>query len=82
LERYRIRGKGTLNSKINFLTTPYSFNSRFENADGTQGTNPEELLAAARRMFCGIEFCCHSNWFYSRIFYVEAKVALDAVDDG
>jgi osmotically inducible protein OsmC len=34
-------------------------------------------------MFCnGIEFCCHSSWFYSRILHVEAKVALDAVDDG
>lgn len=38
-------GKGTLTSASKTLnTTPYSFNSRF--AEG-QGTNPEELVAAA-----------------------------------
>lgn len=26
---------------------PYSFKDRFENEDGKQGTNPEELIAAA-----------------------------------
>jgi osmotically inducible protein OsmC len=31
-----LEGKGTLNSKKSiFNNTPYSFNSRFENADGT-----------------------------------------------
>lgn len=36
-----LEGKGTLNSKNQFFNnTPYSFNSRFENVDGTQGTNP------------------------------------------
>lgn len=38
-------GKGTLSTESGiFKQTPYSFRSRFENA---QGTNPEELLAAA-----------------------------------
>jgi osmotically inducible protein OsmC len=27
--------------------TPYSFATRFQNEDGKQGTNPEELIAAA-----------------------------------
>lgn len=38
-------GKGTLSADSGILTeTPYSFATRFE---GTPGTNPEELLAAA-----------------------------------
>ena len=30
-----------------FNNMPYSFKSRFKNDDGTLGTNPEELIAAA-----------------------------------
>src|SRR5881275_937372 len=38
-------GKGNLTTASNVLKqTPYSFSSRFENG---QGTNPEELIAAA-----------------------------------
>ena len=38
-------GKGTISSDSGVLSnTPYSFTTRFENA---QGTNPEELIAAA-----------------------------------
>ena len=39
------QGKGTLSSDSGVLQdTPYSFKTRFE---GTKGTNPEELIAAA-----------------------------------
>ena len=39
-------GKGTLTTASNILKeTNYSYKTRFE--DGTDGTNPEELLAAA-----------------------------------
>ena len=39
------QGKGTLSSESGVLKeTPYSFTTRFE---GTPGTNPEELIAAA-----------------------------------
>jgi osmotically inducible protein OsmC len=39
------QGKGTLSSDSGVLhETPYSFQTRFE---GTKGTNPEELIAAA-----------------------------------
>ncbi len=39
-------GKGLLTTQTGILnSTPYSYSSRFENGDGT---NPEELLAAAR----------------------------------
>ena len=38
-------GKGTISSESGVLQeTPYSFSTRFE---GTKGTNPEELIAAA-----------------------------------
>jgi lipoyl-dependent peroxiredoxin len=41
-------GKGTMSSFSGVLNdTPYSFLSRLVSADGTAGTNPEELLAAA-----------------------------------
>ena len=41
-------GKGTLTAPSTVLDqTPYSFQSRFKNEDGTAGTNPEELIAAA-----------------------------------
>jgi osmotically inducible protein OsmC len=39
------QGKGTVSSESGVLSqTPYSFTTRFE---GTPGTNPEELIAAA-----------------------------------
>jgi lipoyl-dependent peroxiredoxin len=41
-------GKGTLDGPSGVLKqTPYSADARFKNEDGKQGTNPEELIAAA-----------------------------------
>jgi lipoyl-dependent peroxiredoxin len=41
-------GKGSITTGSEaFKNTPYSFAMRFENEDGTKGTNPEELIAAA-----------------------------------
>tara|TARA_B100000614_G_scaffold179291_1_gene160114 strand:+ start:1638 stop:2057 length:420 start_codon:yes stop_codon:yes gene_type:complete len=41
-------GKGTLNAQSGaFGDMPYTFKTRFENENGTLGTNPEELIAAA-----------------------------------
>tara|TARA_B100001250_G_C19735680_1_gene760628 strand:+ start:110 stop:529 length:420 start_codon:yes stop_codon:yes gene_type:complete len=41
-------GKGVLNLQSGaFKDMPYSFKTRFENDNGTLGTNPEELIAAA-----------------------------------
>ncbi|MBU6341744.1 MAG: OsmC family protein [Bacteroidetes bacterium] len=41
-------GVGKLNGPSGvFQDTPYSFKARFQNEDGTAGTNPEELIAAA-----------------------------------
>jgi len=41
-------GKGTLTTQSGALADqPYSAKLRFENEDGTKGTNPEELIGAA-----------------------------------
>ena len=41
-------GKGTLTTQSGaFKEQPYSFRMRFQNEDGKEGTNPEELIAAA-----------------------------------
>jgi len=41
-------GKGVLNSTSGVLNnTPYSSTTRFKNENGLEGTNPEELIAAA-----------------------------------
>ena len=41
-------GNGFLSSQSGaFNNMPYSFKTRFENDEGTLGTNPEELIAAA-----------------------------------
>lgn len=41
-------GTGSLTTQSGaFKEHPYSFKTRFENEDGTLGTNPEELIASA-----------------------------------
>lgn len=41
-------GSGTLSAPSGFFDkSPYSAKTRFENEDGKQGTNPEEMIAAA-----------------------------------
>lgn len=43
-----LEGSGNLTSVSGVLNkTPYSFSARFKNEEGTEGTNPEELIAAA-----------------------------------
>jgi lipoyl-dependent peroxiredoxin len=43
-----LEGKGSLTGPSGVLNnTPYNFKARFQNEDGTNGTNPEELIAAA-----------------------------------
>ncbi|NHE58280.1 OsmC family peroxiredoxin [Cyclobacterium plantarum] len=43
-----LEGSGSLSSPSGFFdNSPYSAKTRFENEDGTQGTNPEEMIAAA-----------------------------------
>ncbi len=41
-------GSGTISAPSGFFDkSPYSAKTRFENEDGKQGTNPEEMIAAA-----------------------------------
>lgn len=41
-------GQGTLTTQSGvFKEQPYSFKTRFQNEEGKEGTNPEELIAAA-----------------------------------
>jgi lipoyl-dependent peroxiredoxin len=43
-----MEGTGTLRTQSGALDQlPYSFHTRFQSEDGTAGTNPEELIAAA-----------------------------------
>lgn len=43
-----LEGSGVLNTKSGALKgLPYSFKARFKNEEGTDGTNPEELIGAA-----------------------------------
>ncbi|GAB5466550.1 MAG: OsmC family protein [Candidatus Kapaibacteriales bacterium] len=43
-----LEGKGELTTQSGvFDGQPYSFTTRFKNEDGKEGTNPEELIAAA-----------------------------------
>ena len=44
-----LEGKGTINTPTSgaLKDLPFDFKARFQNEDGTAGTNPEELIAAA-----------------------------------
>ena len=61
-------GSGTLSSPSGFFDkAPYSFKTRFENEDGTKGTNPEEMIAAA-----------HAGCFNMALSFQIAGVDLEA----
>lgn len=44
-----LEGKGSISTPMSgaFVDLPFDFKARFQNEDGTAGTNPEELIAAA-----------------------------------
>ncbi|MCO6478377.1 MAG: OsmC family protein [Phaeodactylibacter sp.] len=76
-------GKGTLSTQSGaFKDQPYSFRMRFENEDGKQGTNPEELIAAAHAgcftMALAVEL--EKAGFTAKELSTEAKLHLDRVD--
>lgn len=80
-----LEGSGTLNTSNNFFNdTPYSFKTRFENEDGVQGTNPEELIAAAHSgcYAMALSFALANAGFTAEELNVTAKVTLDAVESG
>ena len=80
-----LTGKGVLNSTNKFFdSTPYSFTSRFENVDGKQGTNPEELIAAAHAgcYAMALSFAIAEAGFTADELTVNAQVTLDKVEGG
>ncbi|MGE5423821.1 MAG: OsmC family protein [Syntrophothermus sp.] len=79
-----LEGKGTLTSVSGvFKDTPYSFTTRFKNEEGVEGTNPEELIAAAHGgcFAMALSFALTGAGFVPTELKVEAVVNFDKVDD-
>ncbi len=75
-------GKGSLTSGSKTLnSTPYSFNSRFENGSGT---NPEELIAAAHAgcFTMAFAFALEQAGMNGVSVQTQATVTLDQVSGG
>ncbi|MBW3128680.1 OsmC family peroxiredoxin [Hymenobacter profundi] len=78
-------GTGRLNTPTQFFhDAPYSFKSRFTDAAGTPGTNPEELLAAAHAtcFSMALGFALQQADFVAEELRVEAAVALQVGAEG
>lgn len=78
-------GTGTLSTSNKFFdNTPYSFKSRFQNEDGTLGTNPEELIAAAHAgcFTMALSFAIAQAGFVADNLNTKATVTLDSVEGG
>lgn len=79
-------GSGTLTTPKSgaFTDLPYSVKLRFENEDGTKGTNPEELIAAAHSgcfaMALGVAL--EKAGYTADEINVKADVSLDKQDSG
>jgi lipoyl-dependent peroxiredoxin len=78
-------GKRHLTSTSGVLKdTPYSFNTRFTSEDGKQGTNPEELIAAAHAgcFAMALSFQLTEAGFEPKSLNTEAQVKVENVDGG
>lgn len=79
-----LEGKGTVSSVSGvFKNTPYSFTTRFKNENGIEGTNPEELIAAAHSgcFAMALSFGLNGAGFTADELRVEAVVTLDKIGD-
>jgi len=77
-------GKGSLTSTSGVLNnTPYSFSTRFKNEDGREGTNPEELIAAAHAgcFSMALSFILDKAGFKATELKTEASVSVELVVD-
>jgi osmotically inducible protein OsmC len=74
-------GKGTMRMASGAYEGPYSFQSRFEEGDGT---NPEELIAAAHAGCFSMAFSAELGRAGHEVESVEtnATVHLDKIEDG
>lgn len=76
------RGRGTVSTDSGVLSsTPHSFGTRFE---GAQGTNPEELVAAAHASCFTMALSAELTkvGLVAERLDTKATVTLDRVDDG
>ena len=74
-------GKGHVSSQSGALDHPYGFNTRFEDAPGT---NPEELIAAAHAscFTMALSFALAKAGYEDGSIDTEAKVTLEKSGDG
>lgn len=80
-----LEGSGTLSGPSKVLNeTPYSAKARFQNEDGTDGTNPEELIAAAHAgcFNMALSFMLTANGFTAEELKTKATVTIEKGDDG
>jgi osmotically inducible protein OsmC len=78
-------GKGTLTTQSGaFDKQPYSVKLRFENEDGKQGTNPEELIAAAHSgcYAMALSVALEKEGYTADILNVDAVLSLDKQEEG
>ena len=77
-------GKGILTSTSGvLLSTPYSSRTRFKNEDGKEGTNPEELIAAAHGgcFSMALSYALTNAGFVPEELKVEAAVNIEFMTD-
>lgn len=79
-------GSGTLTTPKSgaFTDLPYSVKLRFKNEDGTQGTNPEELIAAAHAgcFAMALSVALEKAGYTADSIETKAELSLDQVDGG
>ena len=76
-------GQGQISTETGALQHyPYGFSSRF--GDNRQGTNPEEILAAAHAacFSMAFSFACDKAGFATRVLDTQARVRLASQGDG
>jgi osmotically inducible protein OsmC len=79
-----MNGNGSLYSTSGvFNNTPYSFKTRFKNEDGKEGTNPEEIIAAAHAgcFAMALSFMLDGAGYTASELKVEAAVSIEQVTD-
>ena len=78
-------GQGTLTTQSKtFNEQPYSAKLRFENEDGKQGTNPEELIAAAHAgcFNMALSFALGGEGYTPDELRTEATVSIEKEEEG
>lgn len=80
-----LEGKGLLTGPSGVLNeTPYNFKARFQNEDGKNGTNPEELIAAAHAgcFTMALSFQIAGAGFTADELETKAIITMDQVEGG